>query len=157
LANTSGQPASTADLTQAFLESFEETNTDAVLLHAGSPAELASEAKSRSCDLVLVSTLSEMKRPGRGMLGKISGTPADGLSAKIDFSLIAPGDAKPSFQASERSGTSMVQTAVGVAKRASQFMSPFAMARFGALRVFAAMGTNAPGMMQQTQDPMLST
>jgi hypothetical protein len=157
LANTSGQPASTPDLTRAFVESFEEAETDVVPLKGTSPAELADECKALSCDFILTTTLSEMKRPGRGMLGKISGTNADALSAKVDYALVAPGAAKPALAASERSGTSMLQTAVGAAKRVSQFMTPFMMARYGYMKAFSAMSGNAaPGMMQQTQDPMLS-
>src|SRR5258708_6742584 len=92
------------------------------------------------------------------MLGKIAGANADALAAKIDYTLVAPGDAKPFVSASERSGTSMVQTAVGAAKRVSQFMTPFMMARYGYMRAYQAMSGNAPpGLMQQTQDPMLRT
>jgi hypothetical protein len=156
--NTSGQPASTPDLAQALVESFEEAETDVVLLKGKTPAEQAEEAKARSVDYILTNTISEMKHPGKGMLGKISGTNADALSAKIDYTLVQPGAPKPTLAASERSGTSMLQTAIGAAKRVSQFMTPFMMARYGYMRAFSAMSGNAaPGMMQQTQDPMLST
>jgi hypothetical protein len=97
-----------------------------------------------------------MKRPGRGMLGRIGGANADALSAKIDYALVAPGAAKPTVAASEHSGTSTLQTAVGAAKRVTQFVLPMMMG-YGAMKVFSQMsGTATPGLMRNTQDPMLS-
>ena len=157
VANKTGQPV-TADLSQALLESFQEAGTDVVLLKGSKPAELAEEAKARSCDFILTNTISEMKRPGKGVLGKIAGSNAEALSATIDYQLVAPGAAKPAMIASAHSGTSMLQTAVGAAKRVSQFMTPMMAARYGYMRAFGAMGGSAPpGMLQQTQDPMLSS
>jgi hypothetical protein len=157
LANTSGQPVSTSDLSQALLESLEETQTDVVPLTGKTLAEQAEEARTLQCDYILTNTVSEMKRPGRGMLGKIGGANADALSAKVDYSLVAPGAAKPIVASSEHSGTSMMQTAVGAAKRVSQYVLPMMMG-YGFLKTFSAMSGNAtPGMMRQTQDPVLSS
>ena len=154
--NTSGQPVSTSDLSQALYESLEETQTDVVPLKGKTPAEQMDEAKTLECDYILTNTVSEMKHPGRSMLGKIGGTNADALSAKIDYTLVAPGGAKPMLTASEHSGTSMMQTAVGAAKRVSQYVMPMMMG-YGYMRAFSAMSGNAtPGMMRQTQDPMLT-
>jgi hypothetical protein len=156
VANTSGQPVSTADLSQALVESFEETATDVVPLKGKTPAAQTDEAKELQCDYILTNTVSEMKRPGRGMLGKIGGANADALSAKVDYTLVAPGAPKPRLAASEHSGTSMVQTAVGAAKRVSQYVLPMMMG-YGYMRVFSSMSGNAtPGMMRQTQDPVLT-
>ena len=108
-------------------------------------------------DFILTNTISEMKHPGKGMLGKISGTNADALSAKIDYTLVAPGAAKPAVSASAHSGTSTLQTAYGAAKRVSQFVLPMMMG-YGYMKTFSAMSGNAtPGMMRQTQDPVLSS
>ncbi|HEX6464053.1 MAG TPA: hypothetical protein VFZ98_06365, partial [Vicinamibacterales bacterium] len=157
MTNTTGQPVSTTDLSQALIESFEEATTDVVMLKSTTPAEQSDEAKKLECDYILTNTVSEMKRPGRGMLGRIGGANADALSAKVDYTLVAPGAAKPVLAASEHSGTSTLQTAVGAAKRVSQFITPMMMARYGYLKAFSAMrGNAAPGLMQQTQDPMLS-
>ena len=156
--NTTGEPVSTGDLSQALIESFEETATDVVLLKTKTPAEQADEAKHLECDYVLTNTVSEMKRPGKGVLGKIGGANADALSAKIDYTLVAPGAAKPMLAASQHTGTSTLQTAVGAAKRVSQFVTPMMMARYGYLKAFSAMrGNAAPALMQQTQDPVLSS
>jgi hypothetical protein len=158
IANTSGASASVTDLTEALVESFSETETEVVLLRSTKAADLEAEAKARSCDYILTNTLSEMKQPGKGMLGKIAGSSPEGFSAKVEYSLIVPGVAKPAFVSSEKSGTSMLQTAVGAAKRISQFITPMMMARYGYMKAFAAMSGNAaPGMMQQTPDPLVSS
>lgn len=157
VANTSGQPVSTADLSQALLESLEESDTDVVALKGKTPAEQADEAKKLQCDYILTNTVSEMKHPGRSMLGRIGGTNSEALAAKIDYTLVAPGAAKPAVSASERSGTSMLQTAYGAAKRVSQYVMPMMMG-YGYMKAFSAMsGTATPGMMRQTQDPVLSS
>jgi hypothetical protein len=50
----------------------------------------------------------------------------------------------------------MLQTAVGAAKRVSQFVLPMMMG-YGMMHTLTSMGGNAPsGMMQQTQDPVVS-
>lgn len=156
-ANTSGQPVATADLSRALFDSLEESATDVVLLKGETPAEQADEAKKLECDYVLTNTVSEMKRPGRGMLGKIGGSNADALSAKLDYTLAAPGAAKPAVAGSEHSGTSTLQTAIAAGKRVSMFITPMMMARYGYMSAFSAMRGNATaGMMQSTQDPVLS-
>jgi hypothetical protein len=156
VANTTGQPVSTADLSRTLVESFEDTQTDVVALKGKTTDEQAHEARQLECDYVLTNTVSEIKHPGRSMLGKFGGANADALSAKIDYALVAPGTAKPAFSASERSGASMVGTAVGAARRVSQYVLPMVMG-YGYLRAFSAMsGTATPALMQQTQDPMVS-
>jgi hypothetical protein len=154
--NSSGQQVSASDLTDAIVVSFEESGTNAIVLKGSTPAQVAEDCRQRSCDFLLASTLSELKHPGKGMLGKISGTNAEALSAKVDYQLIVPGTPKPVVSASERSGTSMLQTAVGAAKRVSQLVLPMMMG-YGMMNTMTAMGGNAPaGMMRQTQDPMVS-
>ena len=157
VANASGQAISTADLSKGLVESFEDTQTDVVALKGRTSAEQADEAKTLQCDFVLTNTISEIKHPGRSMLGRVSGANADALSAKIDYALVQPGAPKPAFSASEHSGTSMVQTAVGAARRVSQYVLPMMMG-YGYMRAFSAMGGGAtPGLMQQTQDPIVSS
>ena len=134
LANTSGQSATTKDLADALIESFEETQTDAVLLRSTTPAQLAEEAKARECDYILMNTISEIKHPGKSMLGKVSGASAEGLAAKVEYSLTAPGAAKAMVAGSEKSGTSMLQMAYGAARRVSQYMTPL-----GYMKAFSAM------------------
>jgi hypothetical protein len=156
LTNGSGQSVSVGDLTDALISSLEESGTNAILLKGSTPAQLAADCRARSCDYILTNAVSEMKRPGKGMLGKIAGTSSEALSAKIDYQLLVPGAPKPLVSASEHSGTSMFQTTVGAAKRVSQFVLPIMMG-YGMMNTLTAMGGNAsPGMMQQTQDPMLS-
>jgi hypothetical protein len=156
VANTSGQSVAVGDLTDALVTSFEESGTNAIALKGSTPAQLADDCRARGCDYILTNTVSEMKHPGKGMLGKISGTSGEALAAKIDYQLMTPGAPKPVVNASERSGTSMLQTAVGAAKRVSQIVLPMMMG-YGAMNTFSAMsGGVSPGMMQQTPDPVLS-
>lgn len=154
--NTSGQPIATDDLSQALVESFEEAQSDVVGLKGTTPAQQDDEAKTLACDYILTNTVREIKHPGHSMLGKIGGTNGDALAAKVEYSLARPGVPKPVLTASEHSGTSMVQTAVGAAKHISQFVLPMMMG-YGYLKAFSAMsGTATPALMRQTQDPMLS-
>jgi hypothetical protein len=155
--NRTGQQISTADLAQALAESLGEVAPDIVLLHGDTAAAIEADAKARSCDYILQNAVAEVKMPGKGMLGKLSGTSADAYSARVDFALVTPGEAKPAFAGSGRSGTSMLQTAVGAAKRVSQYFPPFMMTR-GYMGAFSMMsGATSAGAMQQTQDPVLST
>jgi hypothetical protein len=154
--NKSGQTISADDLTDAAVISFEEAGTNAIVLKGTTPAELTADCRARGCDFILTHTVSEVKHPGKSMLGKIAGTSGDALSAKVEYQLLAPGAAKPLMADSERSGTSMLQTAVGAAKRVSQFVLPMMMG-YGYMNTLTAMGGNVtPGMMQQTQDPVVS-
>lgn len=156
LANTSGQSVSVADLTDALVTSFEESGTNAIALKGTTAAQLADDCRARGCDYILTNTVSEMKHPGKGVLGKMSGTSGEALAARVDYQLVAPGAPRPIVSASERSGASMLQTAVGAAKRASQFVLPMMMG-YGYMNTLSAMGGGAsPGMMRQTPDPVLS-
>jgi hypothetical protein len=157
LQNSSGQSMSTTDLTQGLADSFAQNATDAVLLKGTNPAELAEEAKQRSCDFILTNNVSEMKHPGKGMLGKIGGAPADGLAAKVDYALASPGAGKATLNSSEHSGASSTQSALNVAKRVSVYVTPMMMMRSGYMQMFSSMGNTAPGMMAQTQDPVFSS
>ena len=156
LANASGQSVSVSDLTGALVSSFEESGTNAIVLKGSTPAQLADDCRARACDYILSDTVSEMKHPGRGVLGKVAGTNGDALSAKIDYQLTTPGAAKPVASGSEHSGTSLLQTAVGAAKRVSQFVLPMMMG-YGYMNTLSSMGgTASPGMMRQTPDPVVS-
>lgn len=156
IANSSGQPVSIEDLSRELVESFEDAQTDVVGLKGTTPAQQDEEARTLECDYVLTNTVREIKHPGHSMLGRIGGTNADALAAKVDYSLARPGVPKPVLAASEHSGTSMVQTAVGAAKRVSQYVLPMMMG-YGYLKAFSAMsGSATPGLMRQTPDPMLS-
>ena len=123
--NKSGQSIGQAELTQALVESFSEGGTDAILLRSTQPADLAAEAAARSCDFILTSTVAEVKQAGKGLMGKIGGSSPDGFAAKVEFALAVPGGASAAYSGSEKSGSSMLQTAVGAARRVSQFVTPF--------------------------------
>lgn len=85
-ANKTGQNVATRELADALSEWLLENAADVVLLRSASPGEIEAEARDRSCDLILQTTIAELKGPGsKGMMGKLAGSPSDGLTAKLDF------------------------------------------------------------------------
>jgi len=158
IANKTDQSFAADRLLTALSESLGESDLDIVALSGGSPAAIAADAKAKECDYVLENSVSELKKPGKGMLGKLSGASGEAISAKIDFSLTAPGQPKPSFAGSERSGTSTLQSAVGAAKRVAQFVAPFVLAQYSFMNAFAAMnGGASAAALGQTSDPVLGS
>ena len=154
--NKTGQTLALKDLSEALVESLQEVQPDVVLLKSESPKEIETEAKARQVDYVLQDTVTDIKRPGKGMMGKLSGGSADEFSAKVDYALVAPGQPKPSIAGSEHSGTSLLRTTVNVAKRVTAIVAPF-MLGYGYMNAFSAMsGKASPMAMQQTSDPVLS-
>ena len=157
VANKSGETLSVDDLSEALAESLGDVQKDVVLLHAGSPKEIEAEAQRRQCDYVLQDTVSQVKKNGGGMMGKISGASADEYSAKVDYALVVPGQPKPSVSGSEHTGTSLVRKTVSAAARVTELVAPF-MLGTGYMNAFAAMsGKASPTAMQQTSDPVLSS
>jgi hypothetical protein len=156
--NATDQRLDTETLSQALAESLSETDLDVVPLNGKAPADVDADAKSKDVDLVLQNRVSELKRPGRGLMGRLAGANSDELAAKVDFTLVAPGSrGRAVFSASERSGTSTLAIGIGAAKRVVQFMPPLMMARYGFLNTFTAMNAGAsPTAMEQTQDPVIS-
>ncbi|HEX3703171.1 MAG TPA: hypothetical protein VHU82_07570 [Vicinamibacterales bacterium] len=156
--NKTDQPFASARLSQALAESLSESDLDIVSLTGESPAALIADAKSKEVDYVLSNTVSELKKPGKGVLGKLSGSSQEAISARIDFALVAPGQPKPSFASTERSGTSTLQTAVGAARRVAQFVAPFILIQYSFMNTFSAMnGGASPTALGQTSDPVLGS
>ncbi len=118
---------------------------------------MAADAKTKDCDYLLETNVTELKKPGKSMLGKLSGTPSDQIGAKVDYTLVAPGLTKPALSGSERSGTSTLQTAVGAAKRVAQFVAPMLLAQYSFMNTFSAMnGGASAAALGQTSDPVLN-
>jgi hypothetical protein len=158
IANKTDQPFAADRLSTALAESLGESDLDIVALSGGSPSAIAADAKAKECDYVLENTVSELKKPGKGMLGKLAGSSGEAISAKIDFSLTTPGQPKPSFAGSERSGTSTLQSAVGAAKRVAQFVAPFILVQYSFMNAFNAMnGGASAAALGQTSDPVLGS
>ena len=158
IGNKTDQPFASVRLSEALAESLSESDLDIVALTGDSPTAIAADAKAKECDYILENTVSELKKPGKGVLGKLSGTSGEAISARIDFTLAAPGQPKPAFAGSERSGTSTMQTAVGAAKRVAQFVAPFIMVQYSFMNAFASMnGGASPVALGQTSDPVLGS
>jgi hypothetical protein len=145
-------------MSQALAESLSESALDIVALTGDSVGALVAEAKTKDCDYVLQNTVSELKKPGKGVLGKLAGTSGEAISARVDYTLLAPGLSKPALAGSERSGTSTLQTAVGAAKRVAVFVAPFMMAQYSFMNAFSSMnGGASPLALGQTSDPVLGS
>ncbi|MEI6669577.1 MAG: hypothetical protein WCP29_15625 [Acidobacteriota bacterium] len=146
-------------LSDALVVSLGDAGLDAVRLSARAPADLRAETQSRECDYVLNTEIADVRKPGKGILGRVSGT-TDGFGAKVDFKLIAAGGATPALSSSERSGGSTLKTVIGVAKVVSRYVTPIGLlgANFSSMNVFAAVGGGvASPAMTQSHDAVLST
>jgi len=158
IVNKTDRPFASARMHEALAESLSESDLDIVALNGGSAAAIEADAKAKDCDYILGNTVSELKKPGGGVLGKLSNTSGEEISAKVDFNLIAPGLAKPALAGSERSGTTTLQTAVGAAKRVAQFVAPLIMVQYQFMNAFSAMnGGASPMALGQTSDPVLGS
>ncbi len=158
LGNKSPASLGIAELSEALLESFSETELDIVRLSGSSPADLEADAKSKQVDLILQSSVAEVKVPRGGVIGKVSGTSGDAFTAKVDFALVAPGQPKPVYAESERSGGSTLNSAITIAKKMAQFAPPVMMAKYGYMNAYGSMlSQNGPsGAMKQSPDPVMN-
>jgi hypothetical protein len=146
-------------LSDALVISLGDAGLDAVRLSARTPADERTEVQSRECDYVLTTEIGDVRKPGKGMLGRVSGT-TEGFGAKVDFRLIAPGSKSPQLASSERSGGSTLKTAIGAAKTVSRYMTPLGLlgSSFGSMSSFAALGGGASvPVMEQSSDPVMNT
>lgn len=156
--NTTDRPFESGRMGEALAESLGESDLDIVPLTGTSAAESAADAKTKECDYTLESTVADLKKPGGGVLGKVSGASREEIGAKVDFALVAPGQPKPAFAGSARSGTSTLQTAVGAAKRVVVLVAPFIMVQYSFLNAFSAMNGGASALaLGQSSDPVLGT
>src|SRR5262249_13417042 len=110
------------ELSQALVESLNEANVDAVALDATSAASAIDEARAKSCDYLLITDVTDIRKPSRGIVGRVSG--ARDFGAKVDYMLVAPGSTTPIASGSERSGASNVQVAVQTAPTAHRYATP---------------------------------
>ena len=159
-ASVAGKAAVSLDaLTDALVISLGDAGLDAVRLSARTPADERAEVQSRECDYVLTTEIADVRKPGRGMLGRVAGT-TEGFGAKVEFRLTAPGSKSPQLASSERSGGSTLKTAIGAAKTVSRYMTPLGLlgSSFGSMSTFAALGGGASApAMEQSADPVMNT
>jgi hypothetical protein len=109
-------------LSDALVVSMNDAAIDAVALEASSASAALSEARAKSVDYLLVAEVTEIRKPQRGLVGRVTG--ARDFGAKVDYLLMAPGSTNPTLSSSERSGASTLQSAVTTAKTVSRYMTP---------------------------------
>jgi hypothetical protein len=158
LANKTTASIQTDALNEALLESFGETELDVVRLAGQTPSEVEADAKAKAVDLVLSSTVAEVKAPRGGIMGRVSGSSAEAFNAKVEYSLVAPGQSKPMRTGSERSGASTFAGAMNIARRVAQFAPPLMMAKYGYMNAYGSMLTQGgpSAAMRQTPDPVMN-
>ncbi|HEY1912224.1 MAG TPA: hypothetical protein VGG73_14970 [Vicinamibacterales bacterium] len=157
ISNRTDQPFDAALMSEALGESLSTSDFDIVTVTGASAAAVTADAKTKDCDYLLETNVTELKKPGKSMLGKISGTSGEAISAKVDYTLVSPGLTKPALTGSDRSGTSTLQTAVGAAKRVAQFVAPLLLAQYSFMNTFSAMnGGASAAALGQTSDPVLN-
>lgn len=159
ISNRSDAKLETDLLNEALLESFGDTDVDYVRLTGSSPTELEADAKAKEVDLMLTSTIAEVKAPRGGILGKVSGTSGEAFTAKVDYALIPPGQSKPKSDGSERSGGSTLNSALTLAKKVVQFAPPLMMAKYGYMNAYGSMLSQpgaTSGAMRQSPDPVMN-
>ena len=146
-------------LSDALVVSLGDAGLDAMRLSARTPADERVEVQSRECDYLLTTEITDVRQPGKGMLGRVSGT-TQGFGAKVDFRMTAPGGKTAALSASERSGASTLKTAIGAAKTVSRYVTPLGLlgSSFGSMSAFAALGGGASApAMEQSSDPVMNT
>lgn len=159
ISNRSDAKLETDLLNQALLESFGDTDVDYVRLSGRSPDELEADAQAKQVDLMLTSTIAEVKTPRGGIVGKVSGSSGDAFIAKVDYALVQPGQAKPTSSGSERSGGSTLNSALTLAKKVVQFAPPLMMAKYGYMNAYGSMLSRpgaTSGAMRQSPDPVMN-
>jgi len=147
------------ELSDALVVSLNDADVDAVSLEATSAASAIEEARSKKVDYLLVTEVTDLRKPQRGLMGRVTG--ARDFGAKVDFMLVAPGAVSPALSSSERTGASNVQIAVKTAQTAYKFATPMGLlgSRFNFMQTYMAMagGQNGSASAVPTSDPVINT
>ena len=147
------------ELSDALVVSLNDADVDAVPLEASSAASAIEEARIKKVDYLLVTEVTEVRKPQRGLMGRVTG--ARDFGAKVDFMLVAPGAVSPALSSSERTGASNMQLAVKTAQTAYRFATPMGLlgSRFNFMQTYMAMagGQNGNASAVPTSDPVINT
>lgn len=147
------------ELSDALVVSLNDADVDAVSLEATSAASAIEEARSKKVDYLLVTEVTDLRKPQRGLMGRVTG--ARDFGAKVDFMLVAPGAVSPALSSSERTGASNMQIAVKTAQTAYKFATPMGLlgSRFNFMQTYMAMagGQNGTASAVPTSDPVINT
>jgi hypothetical protein len=126
--NKSGEDVSVIGIGNELLESLTVKPYEAVPILAPTPAEQATEAKSKEVDYVVALDLASLKtmNPSKvgGLMRKASGggSPAELHEAKVEYRVFAAGSttARATKNASAKSGSFTLKRAVGLARFAAR-------------------------------------
>ncbi len=147
------------ELSDALVVSLNDADVDAVPLDATSAASAIEEARTKKVDYLLVTEVTELRKPQRGLVGRVTG--ARDFGAKVDFILVAPGAVSPALSSSERTGASNMQIAVKTAQTAYKFATPMGLlgSRFNFMQTYMAMAGGQTGNPSAvpTSDPVINT
>lgn len=147
------------ELSDALVVSLNDADVDSVPLEASSAASAIEEARAKKVDYLLVTEVTEVRKPQKGLVGRVTG--AKDFGAKVDFMLVAPGAVSPALSSSERTGASNVQIAVKTAHTAYKFATPMGLlgSRFNFMQTYMAMagGQNGTASAVPTSDPVINT
>jgi hypothetical protein len=106
--NKASAGVSVESLRSALIGQINGSNIDAVPLNSRAPSDLEDEAKQKSCDFILFTTLTDMKKSAAskigGFIGREAGVPSGGdkFESKVDFRLFVTGEQVPKFSSSEK-------------------------------------------------------
>ncbi|MEI6669576.1 MAG: hypothetical protein WCP29_15620 [Acidobacteriota bacterium] len=146
-------------LSDALVESLGEAGYEAVRLVTVTPDDQRAEIRTRECDYVLTTEIADVRKPGKGILGRVAGT-TGGFGAKVDYRLVAPGSAKPALSSSEHSGKSTIKTVIGAAKVVSHYLVTLGLfgSNANSMNALVSMGgTSAAPEMSQSPDAVVTT
>lgn len=138
--------------------SLQEAGLNVVQLQATTAAAAVTEARARSLDYILITQVTDVAKPAKGLLGKVGGSKEYG--AKVDYVLTAPGAAAARLSGSERSGTSTLQSTISMAKTVARYVTPFGIlsSQFKFMNTFAGLTNGAQSStMSQSSDPVINT
>ena len=158
LTNKTRDKVSLDVLSNALVVSLGDTGLKTVLLEASSPAAALTEARAKSVDYVLITQVTDISKPSRGLMSKVGGSKEFG--AKVDYVLTAPGSPTARLSSSERSGTSTVQSAVSTARTIARYTTPFGVlsSQLKFMNTFSDLTGGVPSStMSQSPDPVINT
>jgi hypothetical protein len=158
ITNKTRDAVSLSSLSDALAVSLTEAGLNAMLLQATTPAAALTEARGKSLDYILVTQVTDISKPAKGLLGKVGGSKEFG--AKVDYVLTAPGGATAGLSGSARSGTSTMQSAVSTARTVARYVTPFGIlsSQFKFISTFSTLTGGAPSTtMSQSSDPVINT
>jgi hypothetical protein len=158
ITNKTKDAVSLRTLSEALSISLVDAGLNAAMLQATTPAAALTEARGKSLDFILITQVTEISKPAKGILGKVGGSKEYG--AKVDYVLTAPGGATARLTGSERSGTSTLQSAVSTARTVARYVTPFGVlsSQFKFMNTFSTLTAGAPSTtMSQSPDPVINT